>query len=120
MPITFCSMCSSNIKDCTCEKKYHYDSPNIIDKAISFSKSALKHAKNLFENVPDPVQKERLQICSDCEFFNAEKITCNKCGCLLMIKTSWASESCPEGKWSSQERKKTAKKDCGCGKKDNN
>ena len=88
--------------------------------AISFSKSALKHAKNLFENVPDPIQKERLQICSDCEFFNAEKITCNKCGCLLMVKTSWASESCPEGKWSSQERKKTAKKDCGCGKKDNN
>ena len=37
-----------------------------------------------------------------------------------MVTTSWASESCPDGKWSSQERRKVKNKDCGFCKKDKN
>jgi len=124
----FCSACSSPSAECVCIprniKTENINTPQkeppTRDKIVSFSISLLKHAKNLFENVPDPIQKNRLQICQECPFFNPENLKCNKCGCFLMSKTSWASESCPEGKWSSQERRKINKNDCGCSKKDKN
>ena len=106
----FCSMCNTNIDKCTCANQQDRTSPRMVDMAASFAKSALNHAKNLFENVSDPIQKQRLQICQECPFFDAEKIKCKKCGCFLMVKTSWASESCPDGKWSSQERRKVKKR----------
>lgn len=119
----FCSICSTSYDKCACLPRNidaPQEEPPMKEKIVSFSKSLVAHAGNLFRSVDNPLQKKRLQICSNCEFFNAEKITCNKCGCLLIVKTSWASESCPEGKWSSQERRKINKNDCGCSKKDKN
>lgn len=49
------------------------------------------------------LSKERLEICKTCNFLhnngNDKLIRCNKCGCLLTIKTLFKSQSCPISKW---------------------
>ena len=47
---------------------------------------------------------ERLAICADCEhsrdmFARGWINYCNKCGCMLKIKTRLKSNQCPIGKW---------------------
>jgi transcription elongation factor Elf1 len=79
-----------------------------MGKVGSFVNSVVKHAANGFFSVPDEVAHERLSICSLCEHFEKDSVRCKICGCYLNIKTKWASESCPIGKWkvfySSRER----------------
>lgn len=62
------------------------------------------------------VQKERLETCKKCKFFNEEFGTCGKpfpakeevtyygkkyklCGCIMKVKSKLAFASCPVGKW---------------------
>lgn len=53
--------------------------------------------------------KERLQVCSNCEFFskNAESKSirpddhCTKCGCTTVTKLKSLHSSCPINKWKS-------------------
>ena len=54
---------------------------------------------DLDDRVPKDVQKERLQLCLDCD----KKIlgACSVCWCPLAAKSWIASESCPIGKWTS-------------------
>ena len=81
-----------------------------------FAKSAVKHVASGGAKVRASVYKQRLQICRDCEHYNNENPQhprCNECGCFLLVKTSWASESCPLQKWVATEKKKG----CGCSKK---
>lgn len=91
----------------------------ILQKIKNASNSIVNHAKDGFASVSDDVQKERMSICRSCEFFDKSKITCLKCGCYLNIKTKWASESCPEGKWKEAPAQETKqqKKCGGCRKK---
>ena len=49
----------------------------------------------------DTTIKERVDICNQCEFRFKPTNQCLKCGCLLKTKTSFASSSCPIGKWES-------------------
>lgn len=49
------------------------------------------------EEVTGEEKQSRLAICETCEFREDKK--CGKCGCYLIKKTSWSSESCPEKKW---------------------
>ena len=59
-----------------------------------------KTLNDLYEDYE--LSKERLEICKSCEFFNNKNeklIRCNKCGCLLNIKTLFKSQSCPINKW---------------------
>ena len=57
--------------------------------------------------------------------FISNKKICGMCGCLLEIKTSWASEKCPIDKWKSEifsenesvSQPIPASGDCGCNKK---
>ena len=89
---------------------------SVVKTLGRFANSTAKHIANGRERAPDNVYKERLQICRDCEFYNnknPQHPRCNECGCFLLVKASWASESCPLKKWTGTKRKKG----CGCGKK---
>ena len=84
-----------------------------------FAKSATKHVVSGAAKVPAATYKERLSICRDCEFYNTDNPKhprCNECGCFLMVKASWATESCPLKKWVAVAQKEK-KKPCNCGKK---
>ena len=54
---------------------------------------------NFTDRVTADVQKQRLDICLKCE--KAELGICTVCFCPLAAKSWIASESCPEGKWTS-------------------
>lgn len=95
--------------------KSNAKSPNIIEKASNFANSIIKHISNGMVKASDSVKQERMNICKSCPFFNSENTTCNKCGCFLEVKTGWASEKCPEGKW--LEVKTQSDGGCGCSKK---
>ena len=90
--------------------------PSIIDKAANLAKASVKYAASGFENVSDSRKRNRMDICKTCEFFGGseDNPTCGKCGCYLNVKTSWASESCPIGKWSASKQNQTHScKSCG-------
>ena len=40
---------------------------------------------------------ERMLICKKCDWYDAG--TCNKCGCILELKTKMKTEKCPLDKW---------------------
>ena len=41
----------------------------------------------------------RLSICKNCDLFNNEKWSCEKCGCYLDKKAKMNTENCPYNKW---------------------
>ena len=49
--------------------------------------------------VSDEEQQRRLAICETCEFYDAIKGRCTKCGCLGTFKAWIATERCPIDKW---------------------
>ncbi len=124
-----CDFCYSknSIKNCVCLacgsvvckniQKTEISQPSLIQKAINFTSSVVNHVVSGMENVSTAVKEERMSICRTCPFFNSanpKNPTCNKCGCFLEIKTGWASEKCPEGKW--HEIKTASSGGCGCNK----
>lgn len=91
--------------------------PSLIVKAKNFTNSVINHVSNGMAAVSASVKEERMAICRACPFFNEtnpKSPTCNKCGCFLDIKTGWASEKCPEGKW--LDIKTQSSGGCGCSK----
>ena len=77
--------------------------PSMMQKASNFAKASAKYAASGFKKVSAEVKEGRMAICKGCKFMVGEEDdpTCNKCGCPLNVKTEWATESCPIGKWSS-------------------
>jgi hypothetical protein len=94
--------------------------PNLAQKAANLAKASAKHVSNGMKSVTAQTKSNRLAICNSCphKIGTEDNPTCAKCGCFLKIKTGWASESCPIGKWTTGESS-TSKKSggCGCGKK---
>lgn len=42
----------------------------------------------------------RMEICHACEHLKRQPIErCGKCGCVIAMKTRFAREKCPLGKW---------------------
>lgn len=73
--------------------------PNFIEQAHNALNSVATFISNgLPKTEPNEIQK-RMDICLSCEYFNNLENRCNKCGCFLNIKTAWATEKCPIGKW---------------------
>lgn len=88
--------------------------------------STINYVKSGFKNVHSEVKQLRLNICKSCEYYNSTFVQCKQCGCLLEIKTLWATEKCPLDKWgpeiptdSSQPQinDTSASSSCGCNKK---
>jgi len=89
-------------------------SPSIIQQIKNVTVSTIRHVAGGMPQVLDEERDARMAICKECPFFNnedPENPKCFKCGCYLKIKTSWALESCPEGRWGQGK-----KADCGCNK----
>lgn len=79
--------------------------PPVIDQAINYAHSLLKHSLAGFPIVSEEIQKERMAICesNECGKFEPQSKRCYECGCNLEEKTSWATEECPIGKWKTSD-----------------
>ena len=49
------------------------------------------------EKTQPPIYRERLGMCSDCEFLVSG--TCLKCGCYPEFRAAFAKNTCPVKKW---------------------
>ncbi len=92
--------------------RYEYEEPSQLEKFMSLSSALFKHTMGGLEITPEHIKEERLTICKECPLYNAG--SCLKCGCVLSIKTGWATEECPldPPKWKKYEQEG---KGCGCG-----
>lgn len=68
---------------------------SIVKTAAQIVEGAVNHITN--NDLAHSVSKKRLEICGSCEYNGG--ITCNKCGCILELKTMALSASCPIKKW---------------------
>ena len=75
------------------------NSPSLLDKTKNFVGAVSRFAMSGFETVDSETKNSRLEICNSCDRMNKENRTCLECGCFLDIKTGWATEKCPIGKW---------------------
>ena len=46
---------------------------------------------------------ERAGHCQKCEFYKRSRKQCTLCGCLVNLKVTIASSTCPAGKWKEAE-----------------
>lgn len=73
--------------------------PSKLQMAKNLAKSTVKHIANGRQMVTKEEQEKRLEICGGCEYFDEKANRCKDCGCMLSVKTKWASSTCPQGKW---------------------
>ena len=82
--------------------------PNVTDcPDCKDEKGAWEHVKSgskFWTSDAKKLSDERLAICKECEhsrdmFARGWINYCNKCGCMLKIKTRIKSNQCPIGKW---------------------
>jgi hypothetical protein len=77
--------------------------PPLAQRVANFAASAAKHVAAGMPRATDEQIAERFAICQGCEFLLNQ--ACSKCGCPVVreakyiSKLSWATESCPVGKW---------------------
>ena len=57
----------------------------------------------MLKTVSEEVKLSRMAICNSCDDFNTTVKTCKQCGCYMPAKSSFASASCPIGKWKTAE-----------------
>lgn len=81
------------------QKNNSYNEPNLLQQVQNLSKAALGHLLSGMKEASLDLIQKRLNICADCEHYNPEKEKCSECGCYLSVKTSWAEQKCPLGKW---------------------
>lgn len=78
----------------------------LIKRIKTFFKAFARHAENDFTKVPMDTWSNRFNMCMSCEEMgNTIPETCKQCGCVIYLKTEWASEECPKGKWKKYESK---------------
>lgn len=79
--------------------------PGFVAKAVNFTKAAARHVANRGRQCTDDEIAARFAKCQACDLLVAGRCTHKKCGCpispkrAIVSKLSWASESCPIGKW---------------------
>jgi len=54
--------------------------------------------KDKIKEVAD-LRNKRLDICRSCPEFNKITTQCNRCGCIMSMKTTLKNSECPIGKW---------------------
>lgn len=95
----------------------HCSFPSLFQMSKNLLASTAKHIANNATSASKKTQQCRMTICKSCQFLQEDSERCLSCGCYVSIKTSWASESCPEGKWDSEVSGSKSSKGCGCRKK---
>lgn len=73
--------------------------PSLIAKAVSFTKAAATHVADGCRDAAVSEIERRIEICRTCNFFDAAKKSCRKCGCGLVLKTRWRTSHCPIDLW---------------------
>ena len=93
-------------------KQQEQKGPSMAQKAVNFAKASARHVSSGLKSVSEETKNIRLAICNTCPHKVGEENnpTCNKCGCFLNIKTGWASQACPIGKWGTGEKTAAKKK----------
>ena len=84
------------------------DYPSFAQQAknlVNFASQVVTSNQPLF--VSDEVKQQRLIICKECEYYDAQQIRCKSCGCFLLQKASFSLDSCPLQKWSSMIQQET-------------
>jgi hypothetical protein len=86
---------------CGCGRRYtaSCSEPTLIAKVASVTSDVAKWA---VAGVPRRTSDEQAAckaICQTCEFFNAQKNNCKKCGCYVNWAAWLKTKSCPIGKW---------------------
>lgn len=84
--------------------KKSVDMPTLFQQARNLTWALLRWGRSGFRTRSEADIEKILEICKGCQFYNAVKQRCSKCGCNcnnnnLVNKIALASESCPEGKW---------------------
>lgn len=83
--------------------------PSLMTKALNVGTAIVGHVANSAHQVPEEIAQQRLSICesNECGYYreNSGNPNCGHCGCFLKIKTVWANEACPIGKWGSFTKK---------------
>ena len=100
-------------------EKEQQQPPNMMQKASNLAKASARYAGSGFKKASEQTKNERMEICKKCKFMTGpeDDPSCNKCGCFLSLKTAWATESCPIGKWSSSFGQSQSGGCGSCGKK---
>lgn len=101
--IKFCKKCNSSVLTTNgycneCNEFLNIEEPNLLNKAINFTKASLGHIKNGCKKRSEEEINEIFKICRSCELYNIED-KCNICGCNLKLKISWVEQHCPINKW---------------------
>jgi hypothetical protein len=77
--------------------------PSLAEMIKSATKSAALWAQRGFKHTDEETLTSRVEICGNCEFWNAQAFRgtgrCMKCGCSTWAKLRMATEKCPIGKW---------------------
>ena len=72
-------------------------------KVGNFIKAASRHVADGMKKVSLEAYKARLAVCNKCDWRAGGTCTHTDCGCVLSKKCWWASESCPEDKWTTED-----------------
>lgn len=86
------------------EKNY----PSLLKQGKNLAEFSFELIKNAMKtgalHVSEEIKSQRLEICRNCEKYDAEQIRCIECGCFLESKTSFSLDSCPIGKWTESNK----------------
>lgn len=82
-----------------------------IDVVLNVAEAVVKHAADGMALVDEKTLCHRLAICETCEEQNGSG-NCGVCGCIISLKATWRSESCPLLKWPGDVEKN--QKRCAC------
>lgn len=84
------------------------DYPSLPEQGANLSKFIFEIMKKTMRGdallVSDEIQKERLDTCKGCEYYDPEQVRCRHCGCFLEQKVKWALDSCPIEKWAQSDK----------------
>ena len=77
--------------------------PSKFEMAKNLAKSVGNIAKSTLSGekvvASGDLALERMNICKACPWFVSKGKRCSKCGCVVPLKTYFAEEKCPVGRW---------------------
>ena len=79
--------------------------PSLIQQGKNFASASARHVASGMKTRTLDEAARCIAICTGsngspkCEFFDAARQRCSKCGCYMKVKSRWATANCPIGKW---------------------
>jgi hypothetical protein len=74
-------------------------SENYLEGLDGPTAEVVKTGKVVDRFISKELKAQRYPICKSCEYFTPSMCYCSVCGCWCALKTLFANESCPKGKW---------------------